>query len=170
MKPSVLIIIAAVIALAGGIAARHLILPPPAKPSPLPEFSLPDLSGRTHRISEWRDKILVINFWATWCPSCREEIPEFIAMQRQFAGQGLQMIGIAMEDREPVDEYIDFIKINYPILIAGDQGMALARQLGNHVDAIPYTVVVDRNGQIIHRELGQFSKEEIIAVIQPLLN
>ncbi|MDO9424088.1 MAG: TlpA disulfide reductase family protein [Methylobacter sp.] len=171
MKQTALIIIAALIALSFGMSARHFF--PPAEkisPSPLPEFNLPDLSGHQHNISEWRGKILVINFWATWCPPCRKEIPNFVALQQQYADKSVQFIGIALEDKEPVAEYIAATKVNYPILLGGDNGIALARQLGNNVDAVPYTLIVDRQGQIIHRHPGEFSKEQITEIITPLLN
>lgn len=171
MKQTGLIIIAALIALGLGITARHLFpAVEKAVVSSLPEFNLPDLSGRQHNISEWRGKVLVINFWATWCPPCRKEIPDFIALQEQYAAQGVQFIGIAIEDREPVAEYTAAGKINYPILLGGDNGITLARQLGNSVNAVPYTLVVDRQGQIIHRHPGELSKEQLVEIIGPLLN
>lgn len=171
MKQTALIMIAALIALGLGITARHLF--PVVEKNvigTLPEFNLPDLSGRQHNISEWRGKVLVINFWATWCPPCRKEIPDFIALQEHYAAQGVQFIGIALEDRAPVAEYSAAGKINYPILLGGDNGISLAHQLGNNVDAVPYTLVVDKQGQIIHRHPGEFSKEQIEEVIAPLLN
>ena len=171
MKQTGLIIIAALIALGLGITVRHFA-PPVDKTvvSTLPDFNLSDLSGHQHTISEWQGKLLVINFWATWCPSCLKEIPDFIALQTQYAAQGVQFIGIALEDRESIAEYTAAIKIVYPVLLGGDNGIALAHQLGNSVDAIPYTIIVNRQGQIIHRHPGQFSKEQILEVITPLLN
>ena len=171
MKQTGLIIIAAFIALGLGITARHLFpLAEKNTVSALPEFNLPDLSGREHNISEWRGKVLVINFWATWCPPCRKEIPGFIALQERYAAQDVQFIGIAIEDREPVAEYTVAAKINYPVLLGGDNGITLAQQLGNNADAVPYTLVVDRQGQIMHRHPGEFSKEQIEEIITPLLN
>ncbi len=171
MKQASLIIIAALIALGLGISARHLFSSA-EKPdiSALPEFNLPDLSGRQHNISEWRGKVLVINFWATWCPPCLKEIPDFIALQQQYTSQGLQFIGIALEDQEPVAKFIAATKINYPILLGGDNGITLAQQLGNHIDAVPYTLIVDRQGQIVDRHPGEFSKDQITKIIAPLLN
>ena len=170
MKPTGLIIIAALLALGGGIMFRGFLSPAAqTNPTPLPDFNLPDVSGNQHNMSEWQGKIRVINFWATWCPPCLKEIPEFIALQEQYAAKGLQFIGIAIDDQEPVGEYLATIKINYPILISGDTGIGLAHQLGNIVDAVPFTVVVNQQGQIIYRHQGEFSKEQILKIIEPLL-
>jgi thiol-disulfide isomerase/thioredoxin len=111
----------------------------------------------------------VLNFWATWCPPCLKEIPDFIDLQKQYADKGLQFIGIALEDKEPVAEYAAKTKINYPILSGGDNGIALAHQLGNSMDAVPYTLIVNRQGQIIYRHPGELSKEQLLKVIAPLL-
>ncbi len=127
------------------------------------------MSGDQRNVSEWQGKILVINFWATWCPPCRKEIPEFVALQEQYGDKGLQFVGIAIEDREPVSEYLNTIKINYPILIGGDKGIALAQQLGNIINAVPFTIVVNPQGQVIHRQPGEFSREKVLEIISPLM-
>jgi thiol-disulfide isomerase/thioredoxin len=171
MKQIAMIIFVAIIALGLGIAARDSFSP--AKNTGLgvlPEFNLSDLSGHQHNISEWRGKVVLINFWATWCPPCREEIPDFIALQQQYADKGVQFIGIALDDMEPVAEYAASAKINYPILLGGDNGITLAQQLGNSVGAVPYTLIVDREGQIIHQHPGGLSKQQIMEIISPLLN
>jgi len=171
MKPTGLIIIAAVLALGGGIMARGFLSPvEQTSPMPLPDFNLPDVSGKLHNISEWQGKILIINFWATWCPPCLKEIPELVALQKQYSTKGLQVIGVAIDDQNSVEEFLVSNKINYPILIAGVTGIALAQQLGNTVDAVPFTVVVNQQGQIIHQHPGEFSTEQIMEIITPLLN
>ena len=169
MKTTGLIIIVAVLALGGGILAKGFLSPvEQTSPTPLPDFNLPDVSGNLHSISEWQGKILVINFWATWCPPCRKEIPEFIALQEQYADQGLQFIGIAIDDQESVEEYLVSTKINYPILI-GARLPALPINWAIF-DAVPFTLVVNQQGQIIHRHPGEFSSEQIMEIINPLLN
>ena len=171
MKKTGLIFIAAMIALGLGMSARYLF--PPAEksqPSTLLAFSLPDLFDHQHNISEWQGKVLIINFWATWCPPCLKEIPDFIALQEQYAAQGVQFIGIALEDKESVAEYVAATRINYQILLGGDNGITLAHQLGDNVGAVPYTLIVDQQGQVIHRHPGEFPKEQLTKIITPLLN
>lgn len=170
-KNTLYIILASVIAITAGIFAQQHAKPAKNKPStPKLEFSLPDLAGKNHNISEWQDKIRIINFWATWCPPCLKEIPEFIRLQKQYNKQNIQFIGIAIEEKQPVEDYLKTIHINYPILIAGDAGIALSQQLGNIVNAVPFTLVVNSQGQVIHRQAGEFSTEKIFEIITPIIN
>jgi thiol-disulfide isomerase/thioredoxin len=132
-------------------------------------FSFPDLDGQTHSLNEWHGKIIVVNFWATWCPPCRKEIPEFVELQENYGPKGLQFVGIALEENESVAAYLTTLKTNYPMLIGGDQAMALAQKMGNIAGILPFSLVFNRNGQLIHRQAGPFSKEDLIKLINPLL-
>ncbi len=170
MKLFGIIIFAAILALGAGIFARGLSTPTQPKVVALPEFSLADVSGKLHSISEWQGKIRVINFWATWCGPCLKEIPEFIELQNQYADKGLQFIGIAVDSPEAVQTYLNTININYPILVGDMPAISIAHQLGNHIDAVPFTVIVNPQGQIIHQHAGEFSKEQLLEVIKPLFN
>lgn len=164
-------ILVAICALAGGIVFKSFLLRTgQSATAPLPEFSLQDLSGKPHSIAEWQGKVRVINFWATWCPPCRKEIPDLIKLQQEYAAKGVVVIGIAIDDPEAVADYLNETKINYPVLMGTDEGIALARQLGNSVDAVPFTVIVDRQGIIKFRQPGEFSKEKIQEIITPLVH
>lgn len=169
-KNTALILIAGVIALTGGIFVQRLSTAEPIEViMPALEFSLPDLNGKQRSITEWQGKIRIINFWATWCPPCLKEIPEFIKLQNQFDDKGIQFIGIAIEDKQAVEEYLNTININYPILIGGDEAINLSHQLGNIVNAVPFSLIINKQGQIIHRQPGELSKEKILEVISPIL-
>lgn len=168
MKQSGVIILAAVSALAAGMLAKNF-LSSLGVPAPLPAFSLPDLAGKPHNITEWQGKILIINFWASWCPPCRKEIPEFINLQEEFAAKNVVFIGIAIDEQQAVTEYLKAMQINYPQLIAGTEGIALSQQLGDSLNAVPFTIVVNRQGQIIHRQPGEFSRAKFLEIITPLL-
>lgn len=169
MKQSLIISIAAILALSAGIATQ-INLSSPSTASTLTEFKFPDITGKIRSSKEWQGKILLINFWASWCPPCIKEIPEFIQLQKQLGQQNIQFIGIAVEDRDSALSYTNIDSINYPILIAAEKGITLAQQLGNHINAIPFTLVVDQFGNIVHRHPGEFSKQQILEVVSPLFN
>ena len=170
MKTIQLIFIIALLALTAGIGVRMFDQwQTEQQPIPLPTFSFPDLNGTQHYSStEWQGKILVLNFWATWCPSCLKEIPAFMALQTEF-GEKVQFVGIALDDIEAVKIYQQKTAVNYPLLISGDwAGFNLAKKLGNLISAIPYTVVVNRDGQLIYHHAGELSASELRTVIDGL--
>jgi thiol-disulfide isomerase/thioredoxin len=175
MKRSAFIACVAVIAFVSGLSVRNLLSAPVANAQPehqdaLPEFSLPDLSGKQRNIKEWQGKVLVINFWATWCPPCLKEMPEFESFNNEYAKKGVQFIGIALDELEPVKEFISNKKITYPILLGQDQGTKLAYSFGNIVNTVPFTVIVDNKGVIVKRQMGTLIKEDLLKIVTPLLH
>lgn len=133
----------------------------------LEEISLPNLEGEMQNLSKWQGKTLIINFWATWCPPCLKEIPDFMALQAEFKDKNVQFIGIALEDLQTVADYNAQVNINYPILIGEFTGTQLARSWGNTLNTVPFTVVINPQGEIIHRQMGEFSKQHILSIIEP---
>jgi thiol-disulfide isomerase/thioredoxin len=170
-KNTLVIMMAAMFAGAAGIFVQQLLhsAPPPvAVDAGLLNTPLPDLSGQPHTLAEWQGKILIINFWATWCPPCLKEIPEFIALQNEYADKNVQFIGIAVDEKQAVLDYNASAKINYPILIAGDAGIEMSKAWGNVISSIPFTVVLNSQGQIIYRQLGEINRQELLEIIHPL--
>ena len=134
-----------------------------------PEFALQDIEGKMRNISEWDGKVLLVNFWATWCPPCKKEIPDFMALQDQYGEKGFQIIGVAIDDEESVKDFADTLGMNYPIMAAELAAMEIARRYGNRIGALPFSTFVDRSGTIQHTKAGELSKAETEKIIQSLL-
>ncbi|NJO15696.1 MAG: TlpA family protein disulfide reductase [Thioploca sp.] len=136
-----------------------------------PDFELADLNGKMHSLTEWAGKVVVVNFWASWCSSCVKEIPVFIHLQ-QYAQQGVQFIGIVVRDEsETVKRLLQSSGINYPILITmtEQQAQQLAEQWGNTIQALPFTVVVNRAGNIVSRFARAMNETAVKQAILPWL-
>lgn len=134
-----------------------------------PEFSLSDLDGQERSVSEWDGKLLVINFWATWCPPCLEEIPVFIQLQNEFAEQGLQFLGIALQTAEEVRPFYAEQGMNYPTLVGQEKVIRIAEKFGNDLGALPYTVLITPTGKVDYVKRGPLSAEKAREVIENLL-
>ena len=142
---------------------------PPSSPL---AFSLPDLSGELRHHDEWRGQVIMLNFWATWCPPCKEEIPDFVRLQDDLGEQGIQVIGIALDQPQMVLEFIDEIGgINYPQLIAEGGGYGLLERYGNDIGTLPYTVFINRQGDIVAKHSkGILYYEDARETLEELLN
>ena len=138
---------------------------------PAPAFSLPDLDGFPRDLQEWNGRVRVINFWASWCRPCRREMPAFVRLQQAYGGRGVQFIGIAIDKRAAVQSFLQSlgVAVNYPILIGEDEAIAVAEAYGNAVGVLPYTVVVDRAGTIVHVKYGEISEAETESLIRARL-
>lgn len=133
------------------------------------ELTLPDALGHEVRLSEWRGRPLVVNFWATWCPPCVGEMPELSQMQDDYAAHGLQIIGIGIDSEQNIREFSTKRPVSYPLLVAGVGGTELTRRFGNTSGSLPFTAVVDREGRIRHRILGRFDNAALRAEIAAAL-
>lgn len=133
----------------------------------VPGFAYPDLDGRQRQGSEFTDKVVVLNFWATWCPPCRKETPEFVALQEAFAGK-VQFIGIAIDDEDPVRDFADTYAMNYPVLLGDVDAVALSRRLGNRYEGLPFTVVARPGGQVVLRHAGGLERDQLEPLLRKL--
>jgi peroxiredoxin len=131
--------------------------------------ALPDAEGREQSIGQWKGKVLIVNFWATWCVPCREEMPEFVKAQREFGARGLQFVGIAVDDPGKVKAFAAELGLNYPALIGGYGAIELSKSFGNRLGALPFTVIVDRAGRIERAHLGPIQAAELSSIIRQLL-
>ena len=130
---------------------------------------LPDLKQQNQPLNQWLGKVLVVNFWATWCPPCRQEIPGFIRLQERLGMQGVQFIGIALDDADKVATFVQESRINYPILLGSSQAAALSYSSGNQSGGLPYTVLFNRQGNAVATLTGGVSEARLEALLKPLL-
>lgn len=130
---------------------------------------LADVKGGAQQIGQWRGGVLVINFWATWCAPCREEIPVFVRMQERYGDRGLQFVGIAFDQPDKVAAFASEFRINYPLLIAGLETLEQLRQAGNRAGVLPYTLVIDRKGNLVSREPGGVKEARLESLVKSLL-
>jgi len=173
MKNALIFIVAIVIAGSAGFALqRYLSNKQQSSNSvigqPRPEFAAESLDGKIHNIKEWDNKVILLNFWATWCPPCKREIPGFIELQNEYGDQNFQVIGIAIDEMGAVREFAAKIGINYPIIAVQSEGVELSRRYGNNVGALPYSVFIDKNGTIRSTILGELSKKRAINTLKQL--
>ena len=141
----------------------------PPDASALLALSLPDTNGKSQSLGQWRGKVLVVNYWATWCGPCREEMPEFVRAQRDLGPKGLQIVGIAIDQPAKVIEFAKELGLNYPALIGSYDAVDIAKPLGNRLAALPFTVVLDRTGQVAHTQFGPLKPEQLRTIVNALL-
>lgn len=126
----------------------------------LPQFQLADRSGEMRSLQDWPGQALIVNFWATWCAPCRREIPLLQQIQRDHAGEGFQVIGIAVDFRDKVLAYADEMKIDYPLLIGEQEALDAAAAFGVTTVGLPFTVFSDRQGRVVTAHLGELTAAE----------
>ncbi|MET0068263.1 MAG: TlpA disulfide reductase family protein [Candidatus Thiodiazotropha sp.] len=136
----------------------------------LPDDSYPDLAGETRHLNEWTGQVVLLNFWASWCSPCLTEIRHLIRYQETYADQGIQIIGLGIDDARHLKNVQRSLQINYPVLVAGaEAGKTLLQAWGNDSGMIPYTVVFDRDGRVAGAHRGVFDDPVFEELVAPLL-
>jgi peroxiredoxin len=133
-----------------------------------PEFTVKDLNGQLISSSEFKDKVVIINFWATWCPPCKAEIPGFVEAYSEYQDQGLEIVGLSLDQLSPekVLEFARSYEINYPVAMSTED-IYEAYQPGPY---IPSSIIIDKNGKIRHRHVGYLDKADIAKYFQSLMS
>lgn len=135
-------------------------------------FTLADLAGQPRSISDYDGQVVVLNFWASWCKPCREEVPMLIAAQNEWGDRGLQILGIAVDQPEAARAFARAYAINYPILADATEGARIQDRYtseGAPAGVLPYTAIIDRRGAVVEQIAGALSHRQLAAIVQPLL-
>jgi len=139
------------------------------EPDLRPEFSLEDLDGNMRSITEWDGKVVVLNFWGSWCPPCVHEIPMFMALQDEYGEQGLQFVGVALDRLEDARAFYEELEVNYPSMVGVHEPTVIGEKYGNERGTLPYTVIIDRDGRIVERFDREVTREQIEPKIREYL-
>ncbi len=162
-----------------GFAIYYFALNPnsPLKKTAMPSIAtaaffnskLVNEDGLSQDLMQYKGKIIVLNFWATWCPPCREEMPELSELHAQYQAKNVVVIGLAVDELSLVKEFAEDTPVNYPLLVAEDEGMQLASDFGNNQGVLPYTVIIDQDGKVLNNYFGRISKTLLSDALKPLL-
>lgn len=157
-------------AIAGGLAGWRLLRPAPAEDAPAWRDSpWLDAQGRTIDLSDWKTRVVLINFWATWCPPCVEEMPELSELHQRYQPRGFGVFGIGIDSPSKIAEFQTKTPVSYPLAVGGLGATELGRAFGNTGGMLPFSVLIDRQGRIAQRILGRVKLPELDAAVRALL-
>lgn len=142
---------------------------PPVTSALASGVAFPDLDGKAQPLAQWKGEVVLLNFWAPWCPPCRKEIPDLIKLQAKYANRGFTVVGIAIDTADNTQAFADQLDLNYPILVGGEKGIELAKKLGNTVGVLPYSVILDRQGGAVYSHRSAIDPTQIERVLRPLM-
>ena len=134
------------------------------------DASFKQFDRQPHALSQYKGKTVVAYFWATWCKSCVKEVPRLIGLQNQYKDKNVQFIGVAIDNADKVEKFAKDNAIPYPILIGGDDAMALAKKLGDLVGGLPFMVIIDKNGKLVDKILGEIPEGKLEKVLSKTAN
>ena len=139
---------------------------PDVTPGVIYTASFNDVDGKPQSLGQWQKKLLVINFWATWCAPCKEEMPIFAKLQQQLALNGVQFVGIAADSRENVVNFLQKTPVGYPLYPSESGAIDFSKRLGNRLGLLPHTVVVAPGGEVVYTKLGQIAEGDFAEILQ----
>lgn len=145
-------------------------LSPPASRVSILELVLKDVNGGLQPLERWRGQILVVNYWATWCHPCREEMPGFSRLQDKYRGKMVQFVGISSDDADKIIEFQKTTPVSYPLLIGDMAAMQGSAALGNTRQALPFTAVFDAHGRLAMTRLGRWNEADLDRQLQTLIS
>ena len=131
--------------------------------------NLPNENGVSQALDQYKGKIIVLNFWATWCSPCREEMPELSALNTELASKNVIVLGIAIDELGLVKEFATQTPVSYPLFVAEEEGMTIGNSLGNDKGVLPYTVIIDDKGNVVNTYFGRITKALLTTALMPLL-
>lgn len=170
MKSRIVAAAIAVVALGVGIAGYQLGQDQaPADGFQVLKLQLADADGRPQGMQQWDGKVLVVNYWATWCPPCLEEMPGFSRLQQQYSAKGIQFIGIGIDTPDKIRHFRDSAKISYPLLVGGMDVVSSSVELGNKHQALPFTAIFDGQRRLTAVKLGRWQEADIERELQGLI-
>lgn len=171
-RATAMILMLATAAALGGLWLQRASQPHPPIPNLPPvatlksgdrvdDLVLPDLDGNPQSLSQWRGKIVLLNFWASWCGPCRKEMPQLAAAQKRYADRGVQIIGVALDQPEAVRAYLKKTPVDYPILIGIDADPVPTERFGDAAGLLPYSVLIGRDGRILDSKMGELDRTQL---------
>ena len=171
-KKNLLIVLIAVLFTGIGVyfGAKRFQPAPPADTAvgALMQLSLADPNGKQQKLSQWQGKVLLVNFWATWCPPCVAEMPELQQLQTERQSKGLQIVGIGIDSPTNIREFSEKHKISYPLLVGGLQGTEVSRSFGNETGGLPFTVLIGADGSVKQAYMGRLDMQKVRADLDSL--
>lgn len=156
--------VALVFAALGALLGHWRTTPADAEPAAVDvlfALSLPDHQGQAQPLAQWRTRTVVLNFWATWCAPCVEEMPELMELHHELATQGTSVLGVGIDSADNIGKFAEKHRIDYPLFVGGSAATELARRFGNQSGGLPFTVLIDSEGKIRKTYLGRLKMEEL---------